>query len=186
MAREISDLAENAGPAIMPGITFPYSTPHEADLGALVNNGYTIEIAPFEALDQDLIRQIIESGFGEKLVPHYFDGKADARFLVERDKRGVAVLLGDYLDILAVAKDHQSNGIGKSLIEASLELSGNMLYWRSRPERVDINKYYERLAHPVPFVSVDRINYNGYFVGYPQEEISQKLLRMVLKPSNFQ
>lgn len=178
MIGEISDLVQGPVPA-MPQTMPPLET-------RIVKNGCTLSLVAFEELDKDLIRQIIESGFGEKLVPDYFVDKKKAKFLVEEEGKGVAILLGNYLDILAVAKPHQSNGIGKALMEASLELSDNKLYWRSRPERVEINQYYGRLSKPRPFVSGDRINYNGYFVGYNQEEIPPRLLRMGYKKSNFQ
>ena len=111
MTTEISDLTGSAVPVVQPAGL-------RGDLTAIVKNGHSLHVVPFGEINQDAVRQIIESSFiGDKLVQDYFAGKAQAGFLVEEAGQGVAVLLRDYLDILAVAEPYQGNGVGKALME---------------------------------------------------------------------
>lgn len=137
-------------------------------------------------IDPVLVRQIINSGFretGDILVNDYFTGKENAQFFMI-DKKGVAVMIGDYLDILAVAEKYQHNGVGPALLGRVIEETHGRFYLRSRPDR-PVNRTYERFADPIPFTSKDGIDYNGYLSGHTLPETEQRMRLMQEKPSNF-
>ena len=155
--------------------------------------GYVKKRYPYDILslrlgqiDTGLVRQIIDSGFretGDILVNNYFTGKENAQFFMI-DTKGVAVLIGDYLDILAVAEEYHHNGVGPALLGRVIEETHGRFYLRSRPDRL-VNRTYERFAEPMLFTSKDGIDYNGYLSGYALSETAQRIKLMQEKPSNF-
>ena len=150
-------------------------------------HAYDVQLMGLAQIDQTLVRQIIESGFNERLARHYFDGKENAKFFMVGEK-GVAVLLDDYLDILVAADGHQHNGIGPALLGRVIDETDGRSYWRSQPFR-PANDSYRRITGPnapIPIVSVDGIAYNTYFVGYNESEIPPRLGHMTRKISNFE
>ena len=171
MANEISDLVN----------------PSVWAFSRYVNQAHPYEIKSLQLaqINTELVKQIIESGFEERLVRNYFYGKDDAQFFLDRDNKGVAVLMRDYLDILAVANEHMRDGIGPALLNKVIEETNGRFYLRSQPHR-SVNSTYQKFAKPVPFTSIDRIDYNGYLSGYTPSEISERLELMIQKPSNFE
>ena len=145
---------------------------------------YEVQLLLLAQINKELVKRIIESGFDERLVSNYFDGKDDAQFFLDRENKGVAVLMRDYLDILAVANEHRRNGIGPALLKRVIEETNGRFYLRSQPHR-SVNSTYQKFAKSVPFKSADGIQYNGYLSGYTPSEISERLELMVQKPSNF-
>ena len=92
--------------------------------------GYEIALLTLAKINPDQVRRIIESGFGERLVKSYFNDKAAARFLLEIQGRGVAVLMDDYLDMFAVHAGWQENGIGAELLARVRAETNDRFYLR--------------------------------------------------------
>jgi GNAT superfamily N-acetyltransferase len=144
---------------------------------------YDIRALRGSQIDRELVRRIIEDGFEESLVPGFFEGKDDTRFLLIEDK-GVAVLAKDYLDVIAVAQKHQRNGVGPALMGRVIDETGGRFYCRTQPHR-EANRMYEGFSVPIPFTSADGIKYNAYISGYEPGQVVRMLDFMVNKPSNF-
>lgn len=95
----------------------------------------------FEQVDREKLKEVIESGFGKKLVEDYFEYTlVDSVYVAQHNDKyaGAAVLeqiSNDhfYLDKWVVAEGFQNNGVGTMLWLAVAE-HAHKLTWRAKPE----------------------------------------------------
>jgi len=117
--------------------------------GTLVRLGEKIHRRTrWKDLDLKRLRALIESSFGRKLVPDYFERTKLYRAFVSEHYR-VALLITlehgiPHLDKFAVAEDAQGEGLGKAAWrEVRAEIP--KLFWRARPGN-PVNEFYAEEA----------------------------------------
>lgn len=136
----------------------------------------------YESLDdinKDKLIQLIESGFGKKLLSDYFSAEKIKNVILEEDYDGAAIIQDykgwDYIDKFVVSEKSRGNGLGSKLFSEILsnkkKLSGNTnIFWRSRHDNY-LNSWYMK----------NIINNNGgcqigskwivYWIGEPCDNI---------------
>ena len=118
--------------------------------GTLVRRGEKIRCATaWDQLDLDRLRALIESAFGRKLKPDYFETTRPYRIYVSEHYRAALLLTleefedGDgvpQLDKFAVADDAQGEGLGRAIWHVMRGEVGR-LFWRSHPDNA-VNEFY--------------------------------------------
>lgn len=118
--------------------------------GTLVRRGEKIRCATaWSELDLDRLRALIESGFGRRLAPDYFERTAPYRVYVSEHYRAALVLTREqlhdgsavpHLDKFAVADDAQGEGLGRAIWHV-MRARTDSLFWRSRPDN-PVNEFY--------------------------------------------
>ena len=113
--------------------------------GTLVRRGEKVRrCTRWSQLDLPRLRALIESSFGRKLVPDYFDRTRLHRAYVSENYRAALILTreGDcaYLDKFAVAEDAQGEGLGRAAWQV-MRAENPALFWRSRHGN-GINEFY--------------------------------------------
>jgi len=113
--------------------------------GTLVRRGEKVRrCTRWSQLDLPRMRALIESSFGRKLVPDYFDRTRLHRAYVSENYRAALILTreGDcaYLDKFAVAEDAQGEGLGRAAWQV-MRAENPALFWRSRHGN-GINEFY--------------------------------------------
>jgi acetylglutamate kinase len=118
--------------------------------GTLVRRGEKILCATaWDQVDLDRLRTLIESAFGRKLKPDYFEITRPHCIYVSEHYRAALVLTleafenGDdvpHLDKFAVADDAQGEGLGRAIWHA-MRADMPRLFWRSRPDNA-VNEFY--------------------------------------------
>ncbi|WP_425601681.1 acetylglutamate kinase [Dyella subtropica] len=114
--------------------------------GTLVRRGE--KVCRFEAswdgIDLERMRELIESSFGRKLVPDYFERTKPYRIYVSENYRAAMILTQNeglaYLDKFAVLDDAQGEGLGRAVWQVMRE-ENPQLFWRSRHGN-QINIFY--------------------------------------------
>lgn len=122
--------------------------------GTLVRRGEKVRrCARWSQLDLARLRGLIESGFGRRLVPDYFDTTRLYRAYVSENYRAAVILTREtfsngpriaYLDKFAVAQDAQGEGLGRAVWQA-MRAENSALFWRSRQVN-GINAFYSTEA----------------------------------------
>ena len=113
--------------------------------GTLVRRGERVlRTSSWQELDQPRLRELIESAFGRKLLPDYFEATRLHRAYVSENYR-VAVILTDeggytYLDKFAVLDEAQGEGLGRAVWQVMRE-ENPRLFWRSRRGN-PVNAFY--------------------------------------------
>lgn len=114
--------------------------------GTLVRRGEKIlRATAWDELDLGKLAALIESGFGRKLAPDYFQATTPYRIYVSEHYRAAVVLTLEedgvaHLDKFAVADDAQGEGLGRALWHA-MRAEVPRLFWRSRPDN-PVNEFY--------------------------------------------
>ena len=113
--------------------------------GTLVRRGERVlEAGEWSAFDLVRLRDLIESAFGRKLVPDYFDTTRLHRAYVSENYRAAVILTseeaGIYLDKFAVLDEAQGEGLGRAVWQVMREQNPR-LYWRSRHGNA-VNPFY--------------------------------------------
>ena len=118
--------------------------------GTLVRRGEKIRYATaWDQLDLGRLRTLIESAFGRKLEPDYFETTRPYRIYVSEHYRAALLLtLEDFengagiphLDKFAVADDAQGEGLGRAIWHV-MRADVWSLFWRSRPDN-PVNEFY--------------------------------------------
>ncbi|MEO6263797.1 MAG: acetylglutamate kinase [Luteimonas sp.] len=118
--------------------------------GTLVRRGEKIRCATaWEQFDLDRLRALIESGFGRKLKPDYFETTRPYRVYVSEHYRAALLLTFEHtdngggvphLDKFAVADDAQGEGLGRAIWHV-MRGEVERLFWRSRPDN-QVNEFY--------------------------------------------
>ena len=104
--------------------------------GTLIRRGERVlQMESWDELDRARLTGLIESSFGRKLVPDYFDRTPLSRAYVSESYRA-AIVLTDvggqaYMDKFAVLDEAQGEGLGRAVWNAMQEDTPR-LFWRSR------------------------------------------------------
>ncbi len=151
---QIHDLLSALPPSSSVSITRPDELAKELfthrGSGTLVRRGEKIRCATaWDQVDLDRLRTLIESAFGRRLKPDYFEITLPHRIYVSEHYRAAVVLTvegfenGDdvaHLDKFAVADDAQGEGLGRAIWHA-MRADVRRLFWRSRPNN-PVNEFY--------------------------------------------
>lgn len=118
--------------------------------GTLVRRGERIRRRTrWSRLDLPRLRALIESSFGRKLAPDYFERTRLWRVYVSENYRAALILTHEslrdgsriaYLDKFAVADEAQGEGLGRAVWQA-MRAENPALFWRSRHGNA-VNEFY--------------------------------------------
>jgi bifunctional N-acetylglutamate synthase/kinase len=113
--------------------------------GTLVRRGERVlSVSSWGELDLVRLRELIESAFGRRLLPDYFERTALHRAYVSENYRAAVILTrgGDvtYLDKFAVLDDAQGEGLGRAVWQVMRD-ENPRLFWRSRHGN-PVNPFY--------------------------------------------
>ena len=114
--------------------------------GTLVRRGERVLRAErWDQLDLPRLRELIESAFGRRLVPDYFERTPLLRAYVSEHYRTAVILVEvdglPYLDKFAVLDDAQGEGLGRAVWQVMREETPQ-LFWRSRHHNAVNQLYY--------------------------------------------
>lgn len=132
--------------------------------GTLVRRGERVlQATAWDALDQPRLRELIESAFGRKLVPDYFERTRLHHAYVSENYRAAVILTEEggvpYLDKFAVLDDAQGEGLGRAVWQLMRDAQPR-LFWRSRRGN-PINSFYDAEADG----SVKQSYWRAYWYG---------------------
>ncbi len=132
--------------------------------GTLVRRGERVlQAQSWDALDRDRLRSLIESAFGRKLVPDYFERTRLHHAYVSENYRAAVILTEEggipYLDKFAVLDEAQGEGLGRAVWQLMREAQPR-LFWRSRLGN-PINGFYDAEADG----SVKQTKWRAYWYG---------------------
>jgi acetylglutamate kinase len=113
--------------------------------GTLVRRGERVLRAQsWDELDLDRLRELIESAFGRKLLPEYFERTKLCRAYVSENYRAAVILVDAigmvYLDKFAVLDEAQGEGLGRAVWQVMRDETPR-LFWRSRHGN-PVNPFY--------------------------------------------
>jgi acetylglutamate kinase len=98
----------------------------------------------WDELDLPRLRELIESAFGRRLLPGYFESTRLLRAYVSENHRAAVILTDEggrtYLDKFAVLEDAQGEGLGRAVWQVMREETPS-LFWRSRRGN-PVNPFY--------------------------------------------
>lgn len=98
----------------------------------------------WDGVDRERLRSLIESSFGRRLTPDYFDVTRPRRVYVSEHYRAAIVLTREgeltYMDKFAVSEDAQGEGLGRAMWDV-MRGDNPALFWRSRRGNA-INEFY--------------------------------------------
>ena len=132
--------------------------------GTLVRRGERVlRGEAWSDFDLGRLRGLIDSAFGRKLLPDYFERTNLLKAWVSENYRAAVILTGDgpqpYLDKFAVLDDAQGEGLGRAVWEL-MRAETPALYWRSRRYN-PVNLFYDAEADG----SVRRQPWKTYWYG---------------------
>jgi len=146
---QIHDLLMQLPPSSSVSITRPDELAKELfthrGSGTLVRRGERIRcVKGWGRLDLDRLRALIESGFGRRLLPDYFERTRPWRVYVSEHYRAALIITREkgipHLDKFAVSDDAQGEGLGRAAWQV-MRAETPRLFWRSRPDN-GINEFY--------------------------------------------
>jgi len=146
---QIKDLLDNLPLTSSVSITRPAELAKELfthkGSGTLVRRGERVTVHDaWDTLDRERLRGLIESSFGRKLVPDYFERTRLKRAYVSENYRTAVILTDEgeftYLDKFAVLEDAQGEGLGRAVWQVMRE-EHPRLFWRSRHGN-PVNPFY--------------------------------------------
>ena len=146
---QIKDLLDGLPLASSVSITKPAELAKELfthkGSGTLVRRGERVlEGSEWSAFDLPRLRELIESAFGRKLLPDYFETTKLHRAYVSENYRAAVILTseeaGIYLDKFAVLDEAQGEGLGRAVWQVMRD-ENPTLYWRSRHGN-PVNPFY--------------------------------------------
>jgi acetylglutamate kinase len=114
--------------------------------GTLVRRGERVlRHVSWDGVDLARMRGLIESSFGRRLVPDYFERTRPHRIYVSENYRAAMILTEEnglaYLDKFAVLDDAQGEGLGRAVWLVMRE-ENPRLFWRSRHGN-NVNPFYD-------------------------------------------
>ncbi len=114
--------------------------------GTLVRRGERVlRFDGWDGVDRARLRQLIESSFGRRLLPSYFEQLRPYRVYVSENYRAALVLTEEegiaYLDKFAVLDEAQGEGLGRAVWQVMRE-ENPRLFWRSRHGN-PVNPFYQ-------------------------------------------
>ncbi|GAB6196397.1 acetylglutamate kinase [Lysobacter xanthus] len=146
---QIRDLLDALPPASSVSITRPAELAKELfthrGSGTLVRRGERVlRAASWTQLDTARLRGLIESAFGRRLLPDYFERKTLHRAYVSENYRAAVLLTYEngmpYLDKFAVLDEAQGEGLGRAVWQV-MRAETPSLFWRSRRDN-PVNGFY--------------------------------------------
>ena len=151
---QIKDLLDGLPPASSVSITRPAELAKELfthkGSGTLVRRGERVlHAASWSELDLPRLRALIESAFGRRLLPDYFERTRLRRAHVSENYRAAVILTDEqlrdgnsftYLDKFAVLDDAQGEGLGRAVWQVMRD-ENPRLFWRSRRGN-PVNPFY--------------------------------------------
>ncbi|MEZ5464377.1 MAG: acetylglutamate kinase [Lysobacteraceae bacterium] len=146
---QIAELLSTLPPSSSVSITRPDQLAKELfthrGSGTLIRRGERIHrFDGWEAVDRQRLTALIESSFGRRLVPDYFERTPLWRLYVSENYRAAIVLTREdgvpHMDKFAVADDAQGEGLGRAIWQVMQQEVGS-LFWRSR-RRNAVNGFY--------------------------------------------
>ncbi|MEN6540692.1 MAG: acetylglutamate kinase [Mizugakiibacter sp.] len=146
---QIKRLLDDLPPASSVSITRPAELAKELfthrGSGTLVRRGERVlRFDGWDGIDRERLRALIESSFGRRVVPDYFERTRAFRVYVSENYRAAMILTdegGDaYLDKFAVLDEAQGEGLGRAVWQV-MRAENPRLFWRSRHGNV-INHFY--------------------------------------------
>jgi len=113
--------------------------------GTLVRRGERVlRFDSWEGVDRERLRELIESSFGRRLLPDYFERTTPHRVYISENYRTALILTHEdgfaYLDKFAVLDDAQGEGLGRAVWHVMRE-ENPQLFWRSRHSN-PVNIFY--------------------------------------------
>jgi acetylglutamate kinase len=113
--------------------------------GTLVRRGEKVlAFEGWQGLDLGKLKALVESGFGRKLAPDYFDKVQPYRVFVSEHYRAALILTLEegipHLDKFAVSEDAQGEGLGRAAWQV-MRAATPRLFWRSRWDN-PVNDFY--------------------------------------------
>lgn len=113
--------------------------------GTLVRRGERVlQVSRWDELDLERLRGLIESAFGRRLLPDYFERTQLHRAYVSENYRAAVILTeedaGTYLDKFAVLDEAQGEGLGRAVWQVMRDQNPR-LFWRSRHGN-PVNPFY--------------------------------------------
>lgn len=113
--------------------------------GTLIRRGEKIRCyTSWKKLDLARLTKLIESGFGRKLAPDYFERTKPYRIYLSEHYRAALILTREdgiaHLDKFAVADDAQGEGLGRAAWLV-MKAENPQLFWRARPNN-PVNDFY--------------------------------------------
>jgi acetylglutamate kinase len=113
--------------------------------GTLVRRGERVlRATSWDELDLPRLRELIESAFGRRLVPDYFERTRLLRAYVSEHHRAAVILTEEdgvpYLDKFAVLDEAQGEGLGRAVWHV-MRAETPRLFWRSRRGN-PVNAFY--------------------------------------------
>ena len=113
--------------------------------GTLVRRGERVlRVASWSELDLQRLTELIESAFGRRLLPGYFERTRLLRAYVSENYRAAVILTDEgshtYLDKFAVLDEAQGEGLGRAVWQVMREETPQ-LFWRSRRGNA-VNPFY--------------------------------------------
>lgn len=113
--------------------------------GTLVRRGERVlRFDSWEGVDRQRLRELIESSFGRRLLPDYFERTTPHRVYISENYRTALILTREdgfaYLDKFAVLDDAQGEGLGRAVWHVMRE-ENPQLFWRSRHNN-PVNIFY--------------------------------------------
>lgn len=114
--------------------------------GTLVRRGERVlQFDSWDGVDIGRLRGLIESAFGRRLLPEYFETTRLYRAYVSEHYRAAVILTreeaGVYLDKFAVLDEAQGEGLGRAVWQVMREQTPS-LFWRSRHGN-PVNAFYD-------------------------------------------
>ncbi len=146
---QIHDLLMALPPASSVSITRPSELAKELfthkGSGTLVRRGERVlRAASWDELDLPRLRELIESAFGRRLLPDYFERTRLQRAYVSEHYRAAVIITDEdgnpYLDKFAVLDEAQGEGLGRAVWQVMREETPR-LFWRSRRGN-PVNAFY--------------------------------------------
>ena len=146
---QIKDLLDALPPASSVSITRPEELAKELfthkGSGTLVRRGERVlRATSWDELDLPRLRVLIESAFGRRLLPDYFERTRLLRAYVSENYRAAVILTEEdgetYLDKFAVLDEAQGEGLGRAVWQVMREETPR-LFWRSRRGN-PVNAFY--------------------------------------------
>ncbi len=146
---QIHDLLMDLPPSSSLSITTPDEMAKELfthrGSGTLVRRGeQVLSFTAWDGVDTARLRQVVESSFGRRLAPDYFERTRPYRVYVSEHYHAAIVLTreGDltYMDKFAVGEEAQGDGLGRAMWEV-VRAENPMLFWRSRRGN-GVNAFY--------------------------------------------
>ena len=146
---QIHDLLMQLPPASSVSITRPDQLAKELfthrGSGTLVRRGARVRsVTSWKKLDLKRLKALIESGFGRKLAPDYFEKTRLHRAYVSEHYRAALLLTLEngipHLDKFAVSDDAQGEGLGRAAWQV-MRAENPRLFWRARGAN-PVNDFY--------------------------------------------